>query len=106
MKIPASIARILLGLIFFVFGLNQFLNLIPAGTLPSALAGQFWTVPLQWHYGLFVSGFELAGGALLQVNRGDRSRDSLESCRVSSTSVSLWVIRRVDFLGNQVGCAM
>ena len=69
MKIAASIARILLGLIFFIFGLNGFLNFIPAGTLPSGLAGQFLTVLLRSHYGLFVSAFELAGGALLLVNR-------------------------------------
>jgi putative oxidoreductase len=69
MKIAALIARILLGLIFFVFGLNGFLKFIPMGTLPSGLAGQFLTVLLQSHYVLFVSAFQLAGGALLLVNR-------------------------------------
>src|SRR4029077_4637461 len=69
MKIAALIARILLGLIFFVFGLNGFLRFIPMGTLPSGLAGQFLTVLLQSHYVLFISAFQLAGGALLLVNR-------------------------------------
>jgi hypothetical protein len=68
MKIAALIARILLGVVFVVFGLNGFLNFIPA-TLPSGLAGQFLTVLLQSHYVLFVSAFQVAGGALLLVNR-------------------------------------
>ncbi len=68
MKIAALIARILLGVVFVVFGLNGFLNFIPA-TLPSGLAGQFLTVLLQSHYVLFVSAFQLAGGVLLLVNR-------------------------------------
>lgn len=69
MKIAALIARILLGLIFFVFGLNGFLNFIPMGAMPSGLAGQFLTVLFQSHYVLFISACELAGGALLLVNR-------------------------------------
>lgn len=69
MKIAALIARILLGLVFFVFGLNGFLNFIPMGPLPTGLAGQFVTVLFQSHYVLFVSGIQLAGGVLLLVNR-------------------------------------
>jgi len=69
MKIAALIARILLGLVFFVFGLNGFLNFIPTGPLPSGLAGQFVTVLFQSHYVLFVSAIQLAGGVLLLVNR-------------------------------------
>lgn len=69
MKIAALIARILLGLVFFVFGLNGFLNFIPMGPLPTGLAGQFVTVLIQSHYVLFVSAIQLAGGVLLLVNR-------------------------------------
>jgi len=69
MKIAALIARILLGLVFFVFGLNGFLNFIPTGPLPTGLAGQFVTVLIQSHYVLFVSGIQVAGGVLLLVNR-------------------------------------
>jgi len=38
MKIVALIARILLGLIFFVFGLNGFLHFFPMGQMPTGLA--------------------------------------------------------------------
>ena len=69
MKIAALIARILLGLIFFVFGLNGFLQFIPMGSLPPGLLGQFLTVLFQSHYVFFVSAFQLAGGALLLGNR-------------------------------------
>ena len=68
MKIAALIARILLGLVFLVFGLNGFLQFIPA-TLPPGMAGQFFSVLLQSHYVYFVSFFQLAGGVLLLANR-------------------------------------
>jgi putative oxidoreductase len=69
MKIAVLIARILLGLLFLVFGLNGFLNFIPVGQLPSGLAGQFVTALLQSHYVQVVCAFEVAGGALLLSNR-------------------------------------
>jgi len=69
MKIAALIARILLGLVFVVFGLNGFLHFIPTGPLPTGLAGQFVTVLFQSHYVLYVSAIQVAGGLLLLVNR-------------------------------------
>ena len=69
MKIVTPVARILLGLVFVVFGLNGFLQFIPAGTLPRGLAGQFLSVLMQSHYVLFVSAFQLVGGLLLLANR-------------------------------------
>jgi putative oxidoreductase len=69
MKIAVLIARILLGLVFLVFGLNGFLMFIPTGPLPTGLAGQFVTALLQSHYVLAVSALQIAGGALLLVNR-------------------------------------
>ena len=65
MKIATIIARVLLGLVFTVFGLNGFLNFIPAPPPPPDLSGQFITVFLQSHWGLFVSGFQVIGGVLL-----------------------------------------
>ena len=41
MKIVTLIARILMGLIFVVFGLNGFLNFLSMGPMPTGLAGQF-----------------------------------------------------------------
>jgi hypothetical protein len=41
MKIVTLIARILLGLISVVFGLNGFLNFLSMGPMPTGLAGQF-----------------------------------------------------------------
>jgi putative oxidoreductase len=68
MKIAALIARILLGLIFLLFGLNGFLSFIP-GPLPSGPAGQFLRLLAQFHYDLFVSALQVAGGVLLLLNR-------------------------------------
>jgi putative oxidoreductase len=62
MKIAALIARILLGVVFLVFGLNGFLMFLPMGPMPPGLAGQFVTALLQSHYVVVVS-------ALLLVNR-------------------------------------
>lgn len=69
MRIVVLIARILVGLIFFVFGLNGFLDFIPTPPLPAGLAGQFVTVLFKSHYVWFVSGVQVAGGTLLLVNR-------------------------------------
>jgi putative oxidoreductase len=69
MKIAALIARILQGLLFCVFGLNGFLHFIPMGPLPPGLAGQFAGVLMQSHYFVVVSALQLAGGALLLLNR-------------------------------------
>ena len=68
MKIAALIARILLGIIFVVFGLNGFLNFLK-GPLPAGLAGQFIGALLQSHYVFFVSGVQVISGVLLLVNR-------------------------------------
>jgi len=68
-KIAVLIARILLGLIFVVFGLNGFLHFIPMGPLPSGPAGAFLTALVQSHYTLVVSALQVAGGVLLLLNR-------------------------------------
>jgi len=64
MKIAALIARILLGLVFVVFGLNGFLQFIP-GSLPPGLADQFASAMAQSHYVLAVSAVEVVGGVLM-----------------------------------------
>lgn len=68
MKIAILVIRLLLGLVFFVFGLNAFLNFIPA-VLPSGMAGDYVKILVQSHYVLFVGGFQAIGGALLLANR-------------------------------------
>ena len=69
MKIVTLIARLLLGLIFVVFGLNGFLNFLNAGPMPSGLAGQFVSALVLSHYFWAVAAIQLLGGALLLVNR-------------------------------------
>lgn len=69
MKILTLVARILLGLLFVVFGLNGFLNFLNMGSPPSGLAGQFIGALIQSHYFWVVAALQVAGGALLLVNR-------------------------------------
>jgi putative oxidoreductase len=69
MKVVTMIARLLLGLIFVVFGLNGFLQFLSMGPMPSGLAGQFIGALAQSHYFWVVAGLQVAGGALLLVNR-------------------------------------
>jgi putative oxidoreductase len=69
MRIAVLVARILLGLIFFVFGLNGFLHFIPMPPLPQGPAGQFLGALFASHYVFVVSAVQLAGGVLLLVNR-------------------------------------
>jgi putative oxidoreductase len=69
MKILTLIARLLLGLIFVVFGLNGFLNFLSMGPMPSGLAGQFVGALVLSHYFWVVAALQVVGGLLLLVNR-------------------------------------
>ena len=69
MKIVSITARVLLGLVFLVFGLNGFLNFIPMGPMPVGLAGQFTAALFKSHYMAVVFTVELVAGALLLLNR-------------------------------------
>jgi putative oxidoreductase len=69
MKIASTVARYLLGLTFFVFGLNKFLNFLPSGPLPGGVAGQFMSAMLATKYLMLVGVFEGVGGILLLFNR-------------------------------------
>jgi putative oxidoreductase len=71
MKIVALIARILLGLIFFVAGLNGLLNFIPvkASDMPTGEAGQFMGAMFHSHYIYAIAAIQLIGGALLLIGR-------------------------------------
>jgi putative oxidoreductase len=69
MKILTLIARLLLGLIFVVFGLNGFLNFLSMGPMPSGLAGQFLGALVLSHYFWVVAALQVMGGLLLLVNR-------------------------------------
>jgi putative oxidoreductase len=69
MKILTLIARILLGLVFVVFGLNGFLNFLSMGPMPTGLAGQFMGALFLSHYYWVVAALQIAGGALLLANR-------------------------------------
>jgi putative oxidoreductase len=68
MKITASVARILLGLLFLTFGLNGFFHFIPMPP-PSGLAGQFLGALFVSHYLVAVFLLQVAAGALLLANR-------------------------------------
>ena len=69
MRIVILIARLLLGLMFFVLGLNGFLNFLNMGSMPTGLAGQFMGALFQSHYYWVIAALQVLGGALLLVNR-------------------------------------
>jgi putative oxidoreductase len=68
MKIASAIARYLLGLIFFVFGLNGFLHFIPSPP-PPGIAGQFIGALFVSHILVVIFLLELIPAILLLVNR-------------------------------------
>jgi len=68
MKYFFVIARVLLGLVFTVFGLNGFLHFFPNPPL-AGLAGQFMGALLGSHYYLIAFGTQFIGGVLLLSNR-------------------------------------
>lgn len=66
------VARILLGLIFFIFGLNKFLNFIPpleydSGSLPSLFLSSLFNGGIYFVY--LLGAVEVVAGALLLVGK-------------------------------------
>ena len=68
MKIAATIARVLLGLAFTVFGLNGLLHFMPSPPI-AGVAGQFARLLMVSHYMLAVALIQLVCGILFIVNR-------------------------------------
>jgi putative oxidoreductase len=65
MKIAATIARYLLGLMFTVFGLNGFLNFIKQPPPTNPLAIQFFTAVAASHYAYMFFALQLVAGLML-----------------------------------------
>jgi putative oxidoreductase len=68
MKVVAIIARILLGLMFVVFGLNPFLKFLPMPPL-EGVWGQFLGALVVSHYVWLVGAVQVISGMLLLVGR-------------------------------------
>jgi uncharacterized membrane protein YphA (DoxX/SURF4 family) len=69
MKILTIIARLLLGLVFVVFGSNAFLHFIPMPPLEATPAGDFIKALFVSHYLYVVAILQVAGGLLLLIGR-------------------------------------
>jgi uncharacterized membrane protein YphA (DoxX/SURF4 family) len=69
MKVLTVIARILLGLIFVVFGSNAFLHFIPMPPLPETLAGDYTRVFIASGYVYVIGILQVGGGLLLLIGR-------------------------------------
>ena len=70
MKIIVVIARVLLGLIFVVFGFNGFFHFIPMGPPPppDSAAAHFFTAVSTTNYMAVVFVCQIVGGLLLLLN--------------------------------------
>lgn len=68
MKIGMAIARVLLGLMFVVFGLNGFLHFIPQPPPPPGPAMQYMGAMGATHYFVPVFALQFIGGLLLLTN--------------------------------------
>jgi putative oxidoreductase len=69
MKIATTIARVVLGLAFVIFGLNFFLNFIPAPPPEPGLAGDFFKVFIASGYAHVIGAVQLLIGVLLLIGR-------------------------------------
>jgi uncharacterized membrane protein YphA (DoxX/SURF4 family) len=67
-KIVTTIARLLLGLGFLVFGLNGFLHFIP-GQPPPGLATDFMTVIVASHFYVLIFAVQALAGFLLLIDQ-------------------------------------
>jgi putative oxidoreductase len=69
MKVVTIIARILLGLIFVVFGSNAFLHFLPMPPLPQGPAGEYLHAFFVSGYVYVIGGLQVIGGLLLLIGR-------------------------------------
>ena len=69
MQIVTIIARVLLGLIFFVFGSNAFLHFIPMPPPPPGLAGEYLHAFVASGHVYVIGALQVIGGLLLLIGR-------------------------------------
>jgi len=69
MRIVVTIARLLLGLMFVVFGLNGFLLFLPPPPHIPGNAGGFFRAMMNSHYVYLTAGVQALGGALLLADQ-------------------------------------
>jgi putative oxidoreductase len=69
MKVATIIVRILLGLIFIVFGSNTFLHFIPMGPPPQGLAGEYLHVFVASGHVYVIGALQAICGILLLIGR-------------------------------------
>jgi len=69
MRLASTMARYLLGLIVFVFGLNGFLHFIPQPPMPPSPAADFTGAMFVTHYLVVVFLLQLIPAVLLFANR-------------------------------------
>jgi putative oxidoreductase len=68
MKILTLIARILIGLVFLIFGLDKFFHFTHAA-MPPGVAGQFAEILFSTHYLSIIGAIETVTGLLFLLNR-------------------------------------
>ncbi|MFL6530138.1 MAG: hypothetical protein ACJ8HQ_08340 [Chthoniobacterales bacterium] len=69
MKILTIVVRVLLGLMFTVFGANAFLRFLPMPPIPQTLAGDFMRVFFASGYVYAVGAVQVLAGVLLLIGR-------------------------------------
>jgi putative oxidoreductase len=69
MKIATIIARVLLGLIFVVFGSNAFLHFLPMPPLPQGVTGEYLHAFFASGYVYVIGGLQFIAGLLLLIGR-------------------------------------
>src|SRR6266446_4093839 len=69
MKAATVIARVLLGLIFVVFGSNAFLRFLPMPPLPQGVTGEYLHAFFASGYVNVIGGLQVLGGLLLLIGR-------------------------------------
>ncbi|HEX5490707.1 MAG TPA: hypothetical protein VFX07_05565 [Candidatus Udaeobacter sp.] len=69
MKVATIIARVLLGLIFVVFGSNAFLHFFPMPPVPQGITGEYLHAFFASGYVYVIGAFQVIGGLLVLIGR-------------------------------------
>jgi putative oxidoreductase len=69
MRVATIIARVLLGLVFVVFGSNAFLHFLPMPPLPQGVTGEYLHAFFASGYAYVIGGLQVICGLLLLIGR-------------------------------------
>ena len=106
MKIATVIARVLLGLVFVVFGSNIFLHFIPMPPPPATLVGDFTKALVESHYIYVVGILQVVAAYLLGPYALEKQGTYGALGLAAALLLGLWALGRLLIGGAEINATL